>query len=104
MIQPRQAGPPRQPTGQSLSKHDVPEWFRDAKFGSYGSSQLICNKGRGADFQVRREKRPQTAGWETCPTLHFFPDEPYTHSGPVTMDAENGRYAAELDRYAVSTD
>ncbi|UCG48392.1 MAG: alpha-L-fucosidase [Phycisphaerales bacterium] len=28
-------GQPYEPTWQSLSKHEVPEWFRDAKFGIY---------------------------------------------------------------------
>ena len=32
---------------------------------------------RRADFLIRREIEGTMAGWETCPTLHSFPDESY---------------------------
>ncbi len=48
------SGEPYEPNWESLSKHEIPEWFRDAKFGIYTHWGPVT---------VGSEKSPTNVGW-----------------------------------------
>jgi len=47
------AGGPYKPEWESLKKHEVPEWFRDAKFGIYFHWGVYCVPAFGSEWYPR---------------------------------------------------